>query len=93
MPSSDPQQQWCDDFIARFNERAEAVRNRPMPPLEGYSRKAWIQNTQQTYTDYAIIADSVASLDEGIFTIKVDLRSQGERETSVSIENNNRGNI
>jgi len=93
MPSSDPQQQWCDDLIARFSERAEAVKSRPMPPLEGTSRQAWIKNVQQSYTDYAIIADAAASLEDGILTITVDLRPQGERETSGSVKSNSRGNI
>jgi hypothetical protein len=36
-----------DAMITRFRERAEAVRNRPMPPIEGPERRRFIQRPPQ----------------------------------------------
>ena len=61
-------------MIARFRERAEAVRNRPMPPLEGPERRRFIERMQLDYQDFAMLGDAIASLDDGILVLRVDLR-------------------
>jgi hypothetical protein len=87
------QQAWCEQLIERFQQRAGAVKKRPMPPLEGSSRKKWIDETQQSYMDYAIIGDCLATLENGVLTLQVDLRPTGERVDSVNIRGNNRASI
>jgi|TARA_R110002051_G_scaffold267691_1_gene327632 hypothetical protein len=91
--TAEGQQAWCEQLVERFQQRADAVKKRPMPPLEGLSRQQWIEETRQAYMDYAIIADAIASLKDGILVMKVDLRPQGERETSVNIKGDDRGHI
>jgi hypothetical protein len=61
-------------MLARFRERAKAVRGRGVPPLEGQDRKRYIEQAQLDYMDFAMLADAEATLDEGILTLKVDLR-------------------
>jgi len=61
-------------MLARFAERAKAVRSRGVPPLEGQDRKRYIEHAQLDYSDYAMLADAVATLDDGVLTLKVDLR-------------------
>jgi two-component system NtrC family response regulator len=39
-------------MINRFKERAQAVRNRPMPPLEGPDRKRFVERMQLDYQDF-----------------------------------------
>jgi hypothetical protein len=87
------QQAWCEQLVERFQHRADAVKKRPMPPLEGPSRKKWLDETRQAYMDYAILADAIASVEDGVLTLRVDLRPEKERETSVNIKGDNRGNI
>jgi hypothetical protein len=91
--TAEGQQAWCEQLVERFRQRADAVKKRPMPPLEGSSRQQWIEETRQAYMDYAIIADAIASLENGILVMKVDLRPQAERETSDNIKGDDRGHI
>ena len=47
-----------DEFQKRFEERADAVKNRPMPPIGGDERLAFIKQAEKDYQDYMIISDS-----------------------------------
>ena len=61
-------------MIKRFRDRATAVRNRPLPPIAGEERTAFVRQAQVDFQDFAIIADAEASLDDGILTLRIDLR-------------------
>jgi hypothetical protein len=63
-----------DAMIERFRNRATAVRNRPLPPIAGEERTAFIRQAQLDYQDFAIIGDATAALDGGILTLTIDLR-------------------
>ena len=67
-----------DAMIQRFRERAKAVRNRPLPPVEGADRKLFMQQAQTDFMDYAMIGDATATLEGGILTLTVDLRPKPE---------------
>jgi hypothetical protein len=68
-----------DAMIRRFKERAQAVRNRPMPPLEGPDRKRFVERMQLDYQDFAMLGDATATLEDGILTLRVDLRPEAAR--------------
>ncbi|MBV9951935.1 MAG: hypothetical protein JO291_08290 [Acidimicrobiia bacterium] len=61
-------------MIERFRERAKAVRNRNLPPVAGPERTKFLQQAQSDYQDFAIIGDAEASLDDGVLTLRIDLR-------------------
>ena len=61
-------------MITRFRERAEAVRNRPLPPVGGEERALFIRRAQEDFQDFAIIGDATAALEDGILVLRVDLR-------------------
>jgi hypothetical protein len=63
-----------DAMLQRFRDRATAVRNRPLPPIAGEERTAFIRQAQLDYQDFAIIGDATASLDDGVLTLQIDLR-------------------
>lgn len=63
-----------DAMLARYRERAEAVRNRPLPPVAGPDRQRFIDQAEGDYLDFAVIGDASWSLDDGILTLKIDLR-------------------
>jgi flagellar motor component MotA len=67
-----------DAMLNRFRERARAVRQRGMPPLEGAERKRFMDQARTDYMDYAIVGDATASLEDGILTLRVDLRPKGD---------------
>ena len=61
-------------MLARFRERAAAVKSRPLPPVAGEERQRFLKQAESDFMDYAIIGDATASLDEGILVLRVDLR-------------------
>lgn len=63
-----------DAMLARFKERAAAVKKRNLPPVAGEERTRFIEQAKIDFMDYAIIADAEASLEDGILTLRVDLR-------------------
>lgn len=67
-----------DAMIARFRERASAVKKRNLPPVAGEERTRFIEQAQLDFQDYAIIGDAEATLEDGVLTLRVDLRSGGD---------------
>lgn len=63
-----------DEMIARFRERAKAVRERGLPPVEGPERLRFREQAQRDYMDFAMIGDAEATLEGGILTLRIDLR-------------------
>jgi hypothetical protein len=61
-------------MITRFQARAKAVRQRGIPPVEGVDRKRFIDQARIDFLDYAMIGDAEASLDDGVLTLRIDLR-------------------
>ncbi len=61
-------------MLQRFRERAAAVRNRNLPPIGGEERQMFLEQAQNDFQDFAIIGDAEAVLEDGILTLKVDLR-------------------
>jgi len=68
-------------MVARFRQRAEAVRTRGLPPVEGPARAEFIRQAQLDYMDFAILGDAEAWLEDGILTLRVDLRPPEARTT------------
>jgi hypothetical protein len=63
-----------EDLIKRFKERAEAVKNRSIPPVGGDDRMAFIKQAETDYQDFMMIADSEIEITEEylIFKFKLD---------------------
>lgn len=61
-------------MIDRFRTRAKAVRSRGIPPIEGPERKRFLEQMQLDYMDYAMLGDAEGSIEDGILTLRVDLR-------------------
>jgi hypothetical protein len=68
-----------DEMIARFKERAAAVKRRPLPPVAGEERQHFIQQAQVDFQDFAIIADAEGTVEDGILTLRIDLRPPDQR--------------
>ena len=63
-----------DAMIARFRERAAAVKRRPLPPVAGEERQQFLQQAQEDFQDFAIIGDARATVEDGVLVLRVDLR-------------------
>lgn len=72
-----------DEMIARFRERAKAVKNRPLPPVAGDEREHFLQQARTDFQDYAIIGDAEGSVEDGILTLRIDLRPPDQRESGA----------
>ncbi len=66
-------------MIQRFKERAAAVRKRPLPPVAGEERQQFIAQANTDFQDFAMIGDAQATLDDGILTLRIDLRPADKR--------------
>ena len=66
-------------MLVRFRERAAAVRKRPLPPVAGDERQAFLAQANTDFMDYAIVGDADATLVDGILTLTVDLRPADKR--------------
>ena len=63
-----------DAMLQRFRDRAHAVRNRPLPPVGGDERTQFIEQAQLDFQDFAILGDAVASVEDGVLVLRIDLR-------------------
>ena len=61
-------------MVARFRERAEAVRRRWLPPVEGPDRQRFLEAAKLDFQDYAMIGDATATLEDGVLRLEIDLR-------------------
>ncbi len=75
MAQIDPQ-----EMTARFRERAHAVKQRPLPPVAGEERQQFINQAKIDYQDFAIVGDATATIEDGILTLRVDLRPEDQRD-------------
>ncbi len=73
-----------DAMVARFRERAEAVKTRPLPPIAGPERQRFIKQQQTDYMDYAMIGDAEVTLDDGVLVLRVDLRPDAAPPTPAT---------
>jgi hypothetical protein len=62
-----------DAMLARFRARADAVRDRPLPPVAGPQREQFVRQAQLDFQDFAMLADATWEFVDGILTLRVDL--------------------
>lgn len=74
MSQFDPQ-----EMIDRFKDRAASVKRRQIPPVEGEARKEFIKAAEVDFTDFALLSDADATIEDGFLVLRVDLRPASER--------------
>ena len=62
-----------DAMLERFRDRAEAVRRRPLPPVAGEGRKAFIEQAETDYTDFALVGGAVWSVEDNQLVLRIPL--------------------
>ena len=81
MTDSEPAPDFdVEAMVARFRERAKAVRSRGVPPLEGADRRRFVERMQLDYQDFAMLGDAAGSLEDGVLVLRVDLRPRGDEQ-------------
>src|SRR5262245_50085590 len=62
-----------DAMLTRFRERAQAVQERPLPPVAGPQREQFIAQAQLDFQDFAIIGDATWEFADGVLTLRINL--------------------
>ena len=63
-----------DAMIQRFRDRALSAKDRPLPPVAGPERQAFLKQRQQDFMDFAIVGDAEATVEDGVLVLRIDLR-------------------
>ncbi len=71
-----------DAMLQRFRDRAAAVRDRAIPPVAGPERQRFIEHAQADFQDFAIIGDAAWAFEDGVLTLRVDLRPPAPDRTA-----------
>jgi hypothetical protein len=64
-----------DAMLKRYSERAQAVRDRPLPPVAGEERKKFIDQAEADYIDFALVANASWEIDENHLVLKIPLQA------------------
>jgi hypothetical protein len=62
-----------DEFLKRFRDRAEAVRERGIPPLEGEARRSFIQSMELDYMDYTLVGSATWAVEDQHLVLRIPL--------------------
>ena len=62
-------------MLTRFRERAQAVQERPLPPVAGPQREQFLARAQLDFQDFAIVGDATWEFADGVLTLRIDLTS------------------
>jgi len=62
-----------DAMLVRFQERAKAVQDRGIPPIEGESRRQFIRQAETDFTDYSLVGKAEWSIDGDALILKIPL--------------------
>ncbi|HET9261045.1 MAG TPA: hypothetical protein VFP42_13050 [Acidimicrobiia bacterium] len=63
-----------DAMLERYRERAQAVRDRPLPPVAGEERQKFINQAQTDFTDFALVANATWEIDQTHLVLKIPLQ-------------------
>ena len=63
-----------DGMIERYRNRAEAVRDRPLPPVAGSERKKFVEQAETDYLDFALIGNASWEVDDEHLVLRIPLR-------------------
>lgn len=62
-----------DAMLERYKERAAAVKERPLPPVAGSERQAFVEQAQTDYTDFALVASALWAVEDDHLVLRIPL--------------------
>ena len=63
-----------DAFVKRFRERAEAVKERGVPPVAGEERRLFIEQAELDYLDYSLVGSSSWEVADECLVLRIPLQ-------------------
>lgn len=67
-----------DAMIQRYRTRAEAVKDRPLPPVAGEERKKFVAQAETDYLDYSLIGNAEWSVDDDHLVLRIPLKPSSD---------------
>lgn len=67
-----------DAMIDRFRERAQAVRDRGLPPVAGEERKRLIEQAERDYIDFMLVGTASWRTESGTLILEIPLAGSDE---------------
>lgn len=64
-----------DALIDRFRHRAEAVKERGLPPVAGEERRRFIEQAETDYMDYSLIGSATWMVEDDHLLLRIPLRT------------------
>jgi len=62
-----------DAMLRRYQERAKAVKERPLPPVAGEERKRFVDQANTDYTDFALISTASWEVEDNHLVLRIPL--------------------
>lgn len=62
-----------DAMLARYRERAAAVKDRPLPPVAGEERRLFMEQAQRDYTDFALVGRAEWVVEDDHLVLRIPL--------------------
>lgn len=64
-----------DALLKRFRDRAEAVKDRGLPPIAGEERRRFMEQAEADYMDFSLIGAAVWAVEDGHLVLRIRLNS------------------
>ncbi len=62
-----------DAMLTRYRERAQAVKDRPLPPVAGAERQRFIEQAETDYTDFALVSTAEWAVEDEKLVLRIPL--------------------
>ncbi len=62
-----------DAMLQRYQERAKAVKERPLPPVAGEERRKFVDQAQIDYTDFALVSTASWEVEDNQLVLRIPL--------------------
>jgi len=62
-----------DEMLARYKERAAAVKDRGIPPIEGDARRAFIAQAEHDFMDHSLVGSASWEVADNHLVLRIPL--------------------
>ena len=66
-----------DAMIERYADRAQAVRDRPLPPVAGAERKKFVDQAETDFTDFLLVSRASWKVEDDNLVLTIPLKNPG----------------
>jgi hypothetical protein len=67
-----------DALVQRFRERADAVKERGLPPVAGDERQLFIKQAELDYMDFSLVGSAAWGVEDGQLVLRIPLAGEGD---------------